>query len=725
MSEILPTFLKNKFLNEFQEAERELGHKKLPHHSLFQKIQDVLEHTITSPSMVRDAKASLYDLNDTLADCVMFCEKHKAHKMKPFSPAEYSFLCKTRKQLHQIIAKLRGIQGHDADAPKDSSLLLSSFSSEMDHGLNSSLFGYYKIRGFDQQSEKIIELLRERKAVGIVGTGGLGKTTITEMVVRRVLAGNAFEYSLICHMPLTEDKYDDIKTSVLVKFVEFDEGILFDVKRYEWSIEEMLEKVSDTSKCLIVLDGVKYKSDWYKEYFLTSGTKGPSSESAIIVTSRLQEVAEWMVGNHNLYRMEPISEPEDIWLIFQDEVKKNRLIDVSHPTLLRMKEEIVERCYGLPLAAKALAEIISNRIYEVDCEITETSIIIPRFLKNKFMNDLREAEGGIGKKFRHQYSMFQEIKYVLEQNIVTPSTLRDSKALLYTLNETLADCVTFYEQHKADKWKPFSMAENKFFNEIQKQLHHINVKLRGIKDDTTKTAQGLWLPSSETSDNLEKYLDGKYKIHGFDQQLEKISELLDERKEIGIVGIGGSGKTALAQMVVGKALAEELFRMAYWVSLSDHVDTCDTEMRVLVKCIKQKPGWDFGVEKHNDYSIKRLSNLSRCLIVLDGTNHISHWYKEVASTRRLNRNAIIVTSRLQEVAEGLVGKRNLYHMQPISVPEKIWSIFVDTVEESGLNARYHPVRALKDEIVERCYGLPLAIRTLAEIIPRRIIELDE
>ncbi|KAK9268909.1 hypothetical protein L1049_000674 [Liquidambar formosana] len=722
MSEILPTFLKNKFLNDFQEAEQELGHKKLPHHSLFQKMQDVLEHTITSPSMVRDAKASLYDLNDTLADCVIFCEKHKAHKMKPFSPAEYSFLCKTRKQLHQIIAKLRGIQGHDADAPKDSSLLLSSFSSEMDHGLNSSLFGYYKIRGFDQQSEKIIELLRERKAVGIVGTGGSGKTTITEMVVKRVLIEGEFKlgyrFCFICHMPRTEGKYDDIKTRVLVKFVEFFDETrrIVEVKRYEWSIEEMLEKLSNTSKCLIVLDGVKYKSDWYKEYFSTSSTKGPPSESAIIVTSRLQEVAEWMVGNRNLYRMEPISEPEDIWLIFQDEVEKNRLIQVSHPTLLRMKEEIVERCYGLPLAAKALAEIISKRIYEVDCEIPETSIIIPRFLKNKFMNDLQEAEGGIGKKLPHQYSLFQEINYVLEHNIVNPSTLRDSKALLYTLNETLADCVTFYEQHKAHKWKPFSMAGNKFFNEIQKQLHHINVKLRGIKEDTAKTAQGLWLPSSETSDNLEKYLDGEYNIHGFDQQLEKISELIGERKEIGIVGIGGSGKTALAQMVVKKALGEEVFRMAYW--------THDTEMRVLVKCIQQNRG-DFEVENHNDYSIKRLSNLSRCLIVLDGTKHISHWYKEVASTRLLNGNAIIVASRFQAVAEGMVGKRNLYHMQPVSDPEKIWSVFCDAAKENEWNPDYPPVLALKNEIVERCYGLPLAIRTLAEIIPRRFDELDE
>ncbi|KAK9268702.1 hypothetical protein L1049_000463 [Liquidambar formosana] len=683
MSEIVPIFLKNKFLNDFQRAERELTQKLPHHHSQFQKIKNVLENNIIVPSMPTDAKALLHDLNDTLADCVTFVEQRKSHKTKPFSLADNSFRRKIQKQLHQINAKLQEIEdGGNANAAQGESSSSRS-SLEIDTSLRSVLYAEYKIHGFDQQLKKIVELLRHgRKAIGIVGIGGSGKTALAQMVFKTVLFRGKFEFgfwvNLSHHVARPEDTYDDIENRVLIKCAIYGEPEpepespepepepkprLFRFDADGWSIEKML-KLSKARKCLIVLDGVKHVSHWYHR----SGSEGLHSGSAVIVTSRLQEVAEGMVGYRNLHHMQPISEPEKIWLIFQDKVKKNGLMDASHPSLLRMKEEIVEQCYGLPLAAKTLADIIPKRIYEVDYELSERPDIIPRFLRNKFINDFQEAERGLRQKLP-SHSQFQEIKNVVEHNIITTSMLNEAKTLLYTLNETLTDCVTFCEQRKAHKRKPFSWEESSFLRKIQKQLNQIKLKLLDIKESDADTTPSSLLPLSSLSgmkDNEEIWLVWSPRTYGLDQQVKKILELLRERKAIGIVGIAGSGKTTLAKMVVREVLREEKFEVVYWVILRHHVEQPedphdDNKTTVLLELVRRSDGALWDMERY-DCSIKEMwdkvsnaaSKTTKCLIVLDGAKNISDWYKE-GSPHLFNESAFIVTSTLQEVAEGMVG----------------------------------------------------------------------
>ncbi|KAA8525206.1 hypothetical protein F0562_006930 [Nyssa sinensis] len=84
------------------------------------------------------------------------------------------------------------------------------------------------------------------------------------------------------------------------------------------------------------------------------------SGGAIIVTSRLKKVAHGMVGEHNLVQLYPTLDEESCWSIFMDSVgRKSRMFTENIGAMKRMKEEIVDNCGGLPLAAMTLAEVIS------------------------------------------------------------------------------------------------------------------------------------------------------------------------------------------------------------------------------------------------------------------------------------------------------------------------------------------------------------------------------
>ncbi|KAK9269095.1 hypothetical protein L1049_000864 [Liquidambar formosana] len=375
MSDVIVEFLKNKFINHLQEADQNHlreADQNLPFHSQFLHIENLLGQNIYTPSSLETTEDLLYTLNHALDECVAFSDQQRK---KTHCLADHNFLRKTQRRLH-ITEKLREIttKGADADSNADAARGWNPPSAK-DYSLERSLYGAYKCHGFDEQLKKVVESLNKHKAIGIVGIGGSGKTALAQMVVNKLLGDKVFEtcywVTLSDLVSGPEDTHDETKSkSLLVKHVRKDpekdsEGYLW-VDIHEWSVHEMLHEVSSTSRCLIALDDALDTSDWRREFLLPKEEEGGivPSGSAVIVTSRLEEVAEEMVGKCNLHRMEPVWDRDTCWLIFKDAVEENGFVDASHPVLLKMKKEILDRCFGLPLAAKTLGEIISKRIYE-------------------------------------------------------------------------------------------------------------------------------------------------------------------------------------------------------------------------------------------------------------------------------------------------------------------------------------------------------------------------
>ncbi|KAL6129689.1 hypothetical protein ACLB2K_073038 [Fragaria x ananassa] len=119
-------------------------------------------------------------------------------------------------------------------------------------------------------------------------------------------------------------------------------------------LQEQLKTWLKNKKFLFVLDDVwneKYKSWDELRVPFTVGAPG----SKILITTRNKTVASLM-GTVSTYCLEGLSDG-DCWLLFEQIVFRNRNFD-AYPKLKVIGKEIVDKCKGLPLAAKALGGLL-------------------------------------------------------------------------------------------------------------------------------------------------------------------------------------------------------------------------------------------------------------------------------------------------------------------------------------------------------------------------------
>ncbi|KAL7203589.1 hypothetical protein ACSBR2_016787 [Camellia fascicularis] len=115
-----------------------------------------------------------------------------------------------------------------------------------------------------------------------------------------------------------------------------------------------LQKALAGRKFLIVLDDV-----WNKKYSDWNVLKKPFNDGAqgskVVVTTRNRDVAR-MMGAVELHDIEVLS-AEDCWSLFAQHAFENTSIDVN-PNLVSIGKKIVEKCKGLPLAARTLGGLL-------------------------------------------------------------------------------------------------------------------------------------------------------------------------------------------------------------------------------------------------------------------------------------------------------------------------------------------------------------------------------
>ncbi|XP_057980635.1 putative disease resistance protein RGA1 isoform X3 [Malania oleifera] len=342
-------FYKNKFLYEFQDAAEECG--EFPWRSSFHAIADILQETKIGSSTSLQVRDWIIDLSFALQGCrnVAEEEERRAQSKKSSSTTsshcpltrEFFFLCKTKRKLRRIKEKLQGVR--DVAAAREAE---SSSSSGSNLGIN---------------------------AIGIVGMGGSGKSTIAQMVFQSEVIRKRFSPMIWVWLSerLNPENIDSRVTIVkqIVEYLTPDDEIMLESDLAKL-LHILFNRLSD-KKYLIVFDNVYHSSDWY--FNLGCGSQVASTHSlssglpkggggAIIVNSRLEEVASGMVGEHRLHHVQPILDEESCWSIIMDSIEKLDLIGLDDPVLLNMKDEIVDKCSGLPLAAKILGKIISARI---------------------------------------------------------------------------------------------------------------------------------------------------------------------------------------------------------------------------------------------------------------------------------------------------------------------------------------------------------------------------
>ncbi|KAK4340548.1 hypothetical protein RND71_039049 [Anisodus tanguticus] len=226
-----------------------------------------------------------------------------------------------------------------------------------------------EVYGRDDDKRKIVEILmnhmddfRELLVLPIVGMGGLGKTTLAQLIFNDVWVHEHF----------------DLKIWVCVSY-NFDEKRLIraileaivgkDINASELaSLQSRLITLLRGKRYLLILDDVwnEDQEKWDKlKALLTIGSRGTS----VITTTRLEKVASIM-GTVQPHRLSCLSE-YDCWLLF-----KQRAFGLGRkqiPNLVDIGKEIVRRCCGVPLAAKALGSLLRFKTDEKEWSFVRDS----------------------------------------------------------------------------------------------------------------------------------------------------------------------------------------------------------------------------------------------------------------------------------------------------------------------------------------------------------------
>ncbi|KAM3733663.1 hypothetical protein ACB098_11G153700 [Castanea mollissima] len=180
---------------------------------------------------------------------------------------------------------------------------------------------------------------------------GIGKTTLAQIVYNNDRVEKHFHLRIwVC----VSDQFDVVRvTKTILRSVTLKHTDLNDLNLLQVSLKEKLVG----KRFLLVLDDVwnKRNNDWDLLWNpLKTGAKG----SKILVTTRNKDVASSM-GTVPAHHLRVLSF-EDCWLLFRSQAFENINNEV-YPNLETIGRKVVEKCEGLPLAAKRLGILLRSR----------------------------------------------------------------------------------------------------------------------------------------------------------------------------------------------------------------------------------------------------------------------------------------------------------------------------------------------------------------------------
>ncbi|WRX12470.1 NB-ARC - like 10 [Theobroma cacao] len=257
---------------------------------------------------------------------------------------------------------------------------------------------------------------------------------------------------------------------------------------------------------------------------------------------------------------------------------------------------------------------------------------------------------------------------------------------------------------------------------MMSKINDVTVRLKALEPERkklqkrmkdcqrSKTIEGRLQP---TSVEIETH------VYGRDKDKEKILELLFESDDEGkvvipIVGMGGIGKTTLAQLVYNDNRVNDCFDLKAWVCVSENFDITD-----ITKSILSSVGHKSGDAEANlnNLQIKLKEKLSgkKLLLILDDLWHqiYNDWTILVAPFGK--GTTIIVTTRDQSVSRMTRTIPDDYKLQKLPDEDCLSVLTGHAFQAKDFSGHPH-LKEIGVKMAEKCRGLPLAAKTIGGLL---------
>ncbi|KAG8365067.1 hypothetical protein BUALT_Bualt18G0065400 [Buddleja alternifolia] len=336
---------------------------------------------------LRKLKNAAYDAENVLDEIATEGLRRKAnsergmqHELKSFlslcNPLLFS--SKMAHKVKNVREKLDSIAKERLQFHLSEGVVENRFGETLESRQTNSLVNELEIYGRKEGKEMIIEEIvgngREQDDLSVYaiwGMGGLGKTTLAQLIYNNAKIEKHFELQIwVC-------VYDDFNTERLVReIIESIQGCGCNVSGSD-SLQRLLREKLRGRKFLLVLDDV-----WNENHNLWNGLKQVlrygSKGSVLMVTTRIEKVAI-MMATITPYNIGNLSE-DDSWSLFKQRAFTTEEVNER---LVAIGKVIVKKCGGVPLAIKALGSLMRFKSHE--SEWMEKIQLVQLWMANGFI----------------------------------------------------------------------------------------------------------------------------------------------------------------------------------------------------------------------------------------------------------------------------------------------------------------------------------------------------
>ncbi|XP_029118014.2 putative disease resistance protein RGA3 [Elaeis guineensis] len=266
----------------------------------------------------------------------------------------------------------------------------------------------------------------------------------------------------------------------------------------------------------------------------------------------------------------------------------------------------------------------------------------------------------------------------------------------------------------------------RFRHEIGNRIRDLNLKL----EELAKDKADLHLApaprdhyyktriSNKTSSLLVQHDIVGEKIEDDTRTLVDLLIGEDKRKisVFAIVGMGGIGKTTLAQKIYGDEKLRDNFHQMprIWLCVTQDFSESD-----LLRSIIKQAGGDPGEDKEKELLEPMLSQVitnRKFFLILDDVWDARVWNELLRKPLQsgLVESRILITTRNREIAKQMDA---IYiHMVEKLSRRDGWSLICNMVFKEGNEQDMHDLSDTGMKIVDKCDGLPLALRTIGGVL---------